>query len=55
MVLISCQEINRESTWERAKRGLEEGRGIKEEGEVVGKRVLSWDTSNDKVGHPTPG
>ena len=40
MVLISCQEINRESTWERAKRGLEEGRGVEEEGEVVGKRVL---------------
>ena len=39
----------------KGKEGLEEGRGIKEEGEVVGKRVLSWDTSNDKVGHPTPG
>ena len=39
----------------KGKEGLEEGRGIKKEGEVVGKRVLSWDTSSDKVGHPTPG
>ena len=51
----SCQEINKRINMGKGKEGLEEGRGIQEEREVERKRVLSWDTSNDKVERPTPG